>query len=74
MREKNVLYVEKLELQSGKVSSAMEEQSEDIDSVIEEDCNLCSKAMDCYLELNQFKERLVEFIKKENAAIICIIY
>ena len=64
--EKLKLYVDKLEFQSGKVSSALEEQSVDIDSVIEEDCNLCSKAMDCYLDLNQFKERLIEFIKMEK--------
>ncbi len=64
--EKVKLYVEKLESQSGKVISAMEQNDEDINSTMDEDCSLCSQAMDCFLDLNQFKERLVEFIKKES--------
>lgn len=64
--EKLQMYVGKLEIQSDKVACVMEEQGENIDNVIEEDCSLCSRAMDYFLDLNQFKERLVEFIKLEK--------
>ncbi|CAG2219415.1 unnamed protein product [Mytilus edulis] len=65
--EKLKLYVNKLEVQSSKVADALgEEETEEIEKVVEEDCQLCSAATDCYLELEQYKERLVEFIKQES--------
>ena len=36
-----------------------EEDVEEIGKVVDEDCLLCSNAMDIYLELNQFKERIM---------------
>ena len=36
-----------------------EEDVEEIEKVVAEDCLLCSNAMDIYLELNQFRERIV---------------
>jgi hypothetical protein len=62
------LYLNKLEIQSGKVAEAMgDDKQEEIDAIVEEDCHLHSEATDRYLELEQFKERLVEFIRKSNS-------
>ena len=44
-----------------------DDQPEVVGNIVEEDCNLCSDAIDCYIELDQFKERLVEFMKSENS-------
>lgn len=44
-----------------------DDQPEAVENIVEEDCNLCSDAIDCYIELDQFKERLVEFMKSENS-------
>ncbi|CAC5415552.1 unnamed protein product [Mytilus coruscus] len=55
--DKLKMYVEKLEIQSGKLASALEDEGEAIDNIVDEDCKLCSMAMDCYLDLTQFKER-----------------
>ena len=38
-----------------------------INDIVEEDCHLHSEATYRYLELEQFKERLVEFIRKSNS-------
>ncbi|VDI16700.1 Hypothetical predicted protein [Mytilus galloprovincialis] len=64
--DKLKMYSEKLEIQSGKLASALEDEGEFIDDIVGEDCELCSNVMDCYLDLIQFKERLVDFIKKES--------
>ncbi|CAG2208913.1 unnamed protein product [Mytilus edulis] len=64
--DKLKMYSEKLEIQSGKLASALEDEGEVIDDIVGEDCELCSSVMDCYLDLIQFKERLVDFIKKES--------
>ncbi|XP_071136486.1 uncharacterized protein [Mytilus edulis] len=64
--DKLKMYSEKLEIQSGKLASALEEEGEFIDDIVGEDCELCSNVMDCHLDLIQFKERLVDFIKKES--------
>ena len=62
------LYLNKLEIQSGKVTETMEDDKpEDFDALVEEDCHLHSEAIERYLELEQFKERLVEFIRKSNS-------
>ena len=63
------LYLNKLEIiQSGKVTETMEDDKpEDFDALVEEDCHLPSEAIERYLELEQFKERLVEFIRKSNS-------
>jgi hypothetical protein len=62
------LYLNKLEIQSGKVAEAMgDDKPDEIDAIVEEDCHLHSEATDRYLELEQFKERLVEFIRKSNS-------
>ncbi|VDI73293.1 Hypothetical predicted protein [Mytilus galloprovincialis] len=64
--DKLKMYSEKLEIQSGKLASALKDEGEVIDDIVGEDCELCSNVMDCYLDLIQFKERLVDFIKKES--------
>ncbi len=64
--EKLKLYSEKLEFQSGKLASVIEEEGGDIDTIIEQDDVLCSKAMDSYSDLSNFKERLVDSIKNED--------
>ncbi|VDI29698.1 Hypothetical predicted protein [Mytilus galloprovincialis] len=64
--DKLKMYSEKLEIQSGKLASALKDEGEVIDDIVGEDCELCSRVMDCYLDLIQFKERLVDFIKKES--------
>ena len=62
------LYVNKLEIQSNKVASSIEaEETEEREQIVEEDCRLFSEATDCYLELEQFKTRLVEYIKDKNS-------
>ena len=59
-------YVEKLENQSSNLASAYDEETtEVIDGIVEEDCQLCSQAMDCQLDLQEFKERLVREVKVE---------
>ncbi|CAC5398796.1 unnamed protein product [Mytilus coruscus] len=61
------VYINKLEIQSIKVASSLEEdQSGTADKLANEDCKLCSDATDCYLELENFKERLVDNIKLET--------
>ena len=66
--EKIKLYVNKLEIQSDKVASSIEEdKTEEIEKIVEEDCKLCAEATDCFLELEQFKTRLTEFIKSETS-------
>lgn len=58
--EKLKSYKEKLEIQSEKLISAMDEKdSERIENILEEDCKLCEYALDCYLDLKQFKENLI---------------
>ncbi|CAG2197218.1 unnamed protein product [Mytilus edulis] len=65
--EKLKVYINKLEIQSSKVASSLEEdQSGTADKLADEDCKLCSDATDCYLELENFKERLVDNIKLET--------
>jgi len=59
-------YVEKLENQSSNLASAYDEETtEVIDGIVEEDCELCSEAMDCQLDLHEFNERLVREVKIE---------
>lgn len=60
-------YVEKLENQSSNLASAYDEETtEVIDGIVEEDYQLCSEAMDCQLDLHEFKERLVREAKVES--------
>jgi len=59
-------YVETLENQSSNLASAYDEETtEVIDGIVEEDCQLCSEAMDCQLDLHEFKEMLVHEVKVE---------
>ncbi|CAC5379125.1 unnamed protein product [Mytilus coruscus] len=65
--EKLKVYINKLEIQCIKVASSLEEdQSGTADKLADEDCKLCSDATVCYLELENFKERLVDNIKLET--------
>ncbi|XP_063427160.1 uncharacterized protein LOC134710700 [Mytilus trossulus] len=57
------MYFEKLEIQSGKLASALEDDGEAIDGIVCGDCELCSSVMDCYLDLIQFKERHIQSLK-----------
>ena len=61
--EKLKVYINKLEIHSIKVASALKEDiTGTADKLADEDCMLCSDATDCYLELENFKERLVDSI------------
>ncbi|CAG2209870.1 unnamed protein product [Mytilus edulis] len=60
--DKLKMYSEKLEIQSGKLASALEDEGEVINN-IDEHCELCSSVMDCYLDLIQFKERHIRSLE-----------
>ncbi|CAC5373097.1 unnamed protein product [Mytilus coruscus] len=61
------VYVNKLEIQSAKVSCSLEDdQTALVENIVQEDCQLCSDATDYYLELEQYKERLVNVIKSHS--------
>jgi len=64
--DKVKIYIEKVESQTEKLVLCMEgKDDEEIDGVISADCDLCYFAMDIYLELKQFKEKLLQ--EKESA-------
>lgn len=65
--EKLKVYINKLEIQSTKVASSLDgDQAGIAEKVADEDCQLCADATDCYLELENYKERLVNDIKLES--------
>lgn len=49
----------KFEIQSSKVASSFEDDPTSVENIAEDDCQLCSDATDCYLELEQYNVRLV---------------
>ncbi|MCG8044652.1 MAG: DUF1759 domain-containing protein [Candidatus Thiodiazotropha endolucinida] len=63
--EKLKTYSGKVEIQSEKLSAAMEESdAAEIEKVLDEDCLLCSNAMDIYLDLMHYKEKLMSVKEK----------
>ncbi|XP_053388626.1 uncharacterized protein LOC128551737 [Mercenaria mercenaria] len=61
--EKISLYREKVENQSEKLVTSMGE-SEEIEVIVDDDCSLCFRAMDIYLELKNFLSKLYKLKDK----------
>jgi hypothetical protein len=58
--EKLKAYREKVETQSEKFASLLKEDDTDlIQNVLEEDCDLCTHAMDMFLDLQHYREKLL---------------
>jgi hypothetical protein len=58
--EKLQVYSQKLEKQSDKLACALgDDNSSAIEKIMDEDTTLCSEVTECYLDLKQFKEKLL---------------
>ncbi|XP_052788666.1 uncharacterized protein LOC128223425 [Mya arenaria] len=56
---------EKLEIQSGKLASALDDsETELVSAIIDEDCSLCDEAISALLDLKKYKAKLIS--KKEQ--------
>jgi len=54
-----ITYCEKVEIQSEKyISSLQDSDDDDVEQIIDEDYSLCAKAMECCVDLEEYREYL----------------
>jgi len=51
-------YCEKVEIQSEKYISSLQDSDDDVEQILDEDYSLCAKAMECCVELEEYREYL----------------
>ena len=65
--EKMKMYSEKVEIQTEKLSCALDETESDyLDTILGQDSQICADAMECCIDLKQMKETLIESKEKET--------